>query len=286
MSREKSTGPIARALWYIESHLDRPLTLDDVSDASGMSKFHLARMFGHSVGCSVLRYVRNRRLSRAALHLVSGSPDILQLALEAGYGSHEAFTRAFRDHFGMTPEAVRAVGHIDRQMLQEPLRMSSTQIRTIAPNSLESRPAMRLVGLSRFVGYGNLAAIPSQWLEFQPFIGRIDGQTGSTAYGVCTETTPESDGFIYTAAVEVTGSAEVPKGLVALDFAPRRCAIFHHPDHISTIRTTTKGIFDRWLPQSGEQLSDDGVSLVEVYDKRFDPRSGRGGLDLWVPLKG
>lgn len=166
--------------------------------------------------------------------------------------------------------------------------MPSTQPqhRIISPIRLENRPTMRLVGLSRFVGYGNLAAIPSQWLEFQPFIGSIDGQKGSTAYGVCAETTPESDGFVYTAAVEVSESTEVPKGLALVEIAAHRCAVFHHADHISTILTTTKAIFDGWLPRSGEQLSDDGISLVEVYDRRFDQRSGRGGLDLWVPLKG
>ena len=54
-----------------------------------------------------MRYARARRLTEAARVLAKGAPDILNVALEADYGSHEAFTRAFRDHFGMTPEAVR-----------------------------------------------------------------------------------------------------------------------------------------------------------------------------------
>ena len=54
-----------------------------------------------------------RRLSEAARVLANGSPDILTVALDFGYGSHEAFTRAFRDQFGMTPESVRAQGHLD-----------------------------------------------------------------------------------------------------------------------------------------------------------------------------
>ncbi len=76
---------------------------------AGVSRFHMVRAFAAATGLSVMRYVRARRLSEAARALADGAPDILALALEADYGSHEAFTRAFRDHFGVTPEAVRGL---------------------------------------------------------------------------------------------------------------------------------------------------------------------------------
>ena len=58
-----------------------------------------------------MRYLRARRLSVAARALVNGVPDIFSVALDVGYGSHEAFTRAFRERFGVTPESVRAETH-------------------------------------------------------------------------------------------------------------------------------------------------------------------------------
>ena len=61
-----------------------------------------------------MRYVRGRRLTEAAKALSNGAPDILSVALDAGYGSHEAFTRAFRDEFGVTPETIRAQGHLKK----------------------------------------------------------------------------------------------------------------------------------------------------------------------------
>jgi AraC family transcriptional regulator len=100
-------NPVAKALWFIESHLDKDITLDDVAEASGVSRFHMSRAFGEMLNCSVMQYVRARRLSDAARRLAGGAPDILTVALDAGYGSHEAFTRAFRDQFGLTPEQVR-----------------------------------------------------------------------------------------------------------------------------------------------------------------------------------
>ena len=101
------THPVGKALWFIDSHPANELSLADIAEASGISRFILLRAFGIATGQSVMRYVRGRRLTEAARHLASGAPDILTIALGAGYGSHEAFTRAFRDQFGLTPERGR-----------------------------------------------------------------------------------------------------------------------------------------------------------------------------------
>src|SRR6476619_2734305 len=119
-------NPAQKALWFIESHLADQLTLDQIAGVAGIWRFHLVRAFAAATGLSVMRYVRARRLSEAARALAGGAPDILTLALEADYGSHEAFTRAFRDHFGVTPEIVRATTCLDRLKLQEPIVMDST----------------------------------------------------------------------------------------------------------------------------------------------------------------
>src|SRR4030088_213575 len=121
-------NPAQKALWFIESHLADALTLDEIAGVSGISRFHMVRAFAAATGFSVMRYVRARRLSEAARALANGAPDILSLALDADYGSHEAFTRAFRDHFGVTPEAVRAAACLDHLELQEPIVMDSTAI--------------------------------------------------------------------------------------------------------------------------------------------------------------
>ena len=118
-----SMNPAQKALWFIESHLAGALTLDEIAGVAGVSRFHMVRAFAAATGLSVMRYVRARRLSEAARALAAGAPDILTLALDADYGSHEAFTRAFRDHFGMTPEAVRAAMCLDHLALQEPIPM-------------------------------------------------------------------------------------------------------------------------------------------------------------------
>src|ERR1700694_2883333 len=121
-------NPAQKALWFIESHLADQLTLDDIAAIGRVSRFHMVRAFAAATGLSVMRYVRARRLSEAARALADGAPDILNVALDADYGSHEAFTRAFRDHFGVTPETVRSLTRLDNLRLQDPIVMDSTFI--------------------------------------------------------------------------------------------------------------------------------------------------------------
>src|SRR3954453_9396407 len=97
-------NPAQKALWFIESHLADALTLDEIAGIAGISRFHMVRAFAAATGWSVMRYVRVRRLSEAARALASGAPDILSVALDADYGSHQAFTRAFRTISGSRPK--------------------------------------------------------------------------------------------------------------------------------------------------------------------------------------
>src|SRR5215510_692341 len=126
-------NPMEKALWFIESHFASEITLEDIAKAGGVSRFHLTRAFGAATGRSIMRYVRGRRLTAAAKALSQGAEDILSLALGAGYGSHEAFTRAFRDQFGVTPEMVRARGHLKRIELVEPIKMDETLLVNLEP---------------------------------------------------------------------------------------------------------------------------------------------------------
>ena len=92
-------NPVGKALWFVESHFGSELALADIAQAAGVSRFHMTRAFSAATGLSVMQYMRGRRLSEAAKVLANGARDILSVALDAGYNSHEAFTRAFRDEY-------------------------------------------------------------------------------------------------------------------------------------------------------------------------------------------
>ncbi len=76
--------PVGKALWFIENHFAEEITLEDIANIGGVSRYHMSRAFGIATGHSVMRYVRGRRLTEAARRLANGAPDILAVALEAG----------------------------------------------------------------------------------------------------------------------------------------------------------------------------------------------------------
>jgi AraC family transcriptional regulator len=277
-------NPAQKALWYVESHLADSLTLDEIASVGGVSRFHMVRSFAEATGMSVMRYVRARRLTKAARALAKGAPDILTLALEADYGSHEAFTRAFRDHFGVTPEQVRAATCLDKLALQEPIMMDSTPTANLQPPRFESAKAMLVAGVGErynFCDNGG-ANIPNQWQLYHQKVGDIPDRVGNLAFGVCCNG-DDSGNFDYIAGVEVSDFSDLPREFARVRIPAQRYVVFRHTEHISTIRRTVGAIWNQWLPQSGLKVAD--APSFERYDEKFDPSTGNGGLEFWVPVK-
>ena len=275
-------NPAQKALWFIESHLADTLTLDEIAGVAGISRFHMVRAFAAATGLPVMRYVRARRLSEAARALAAGAPDILTLALDADYGSHEAFTRAFRDRFGVTPEAVRSLARIDHIKIQEPIQMDSTFTDNLQPPRFEIAKPLLVAGLGERYNHENGAGIPGQWQRFHQSVDRIPGRIGKVAYGVCCNG-DDAGNFDYIAGVEVTDFSDLPREFARVRIPEQRYAVFTHKDHISTIRRTVNTIWNQWLPASGLKAAD--APNFERYDDNFNPLTGDGGLEIWIPVK-
>jgi AraC family transcriptional regulator len=275
-------NPVDKALWYIEAHFAGELTLDEIAGVAGVSRYHVSRAFGEAIGRPITRYVRGRRLTEAARALAAGAADILTVALEAGYGSHEAFTRAFRDQFGLTPESVRAQRHLDHLELVEAVIMNQSILAELAEPRFENRAAFLVAGLSVRYDYESCGAgIPAQWQHFGPYIGNVPGQVGAIAYGV--RYNSDDSGLDYLCGVEVGEFAQLPPELSRVRVPANRYAVFTHGGHISAIRSTWHTIWNKWLPRSGHHLAD--APDFERYGADFDPRTGRGAVEIWVPLK-
>jgi AraC family transcriptional regulator len=276
--------PIEKALWFIESHFAREITLDDVASVCGLSRFQMSRLFARAVGSSVTAYVRGRRLTQAAHALADGAPDILAVALEAGYGSHEAFSRAFRDQFGVTPAEVRARGDIDGVALVAPLREDPRLHVDLPPPRFETPGPLLIAGLGRRFASSDFAGVPALWQEFQPHIGAIPGQKGAVAYGLAARMAADGDSSFYLAGVEVADLSDLDDTFTGIRLPAQRWAVFPHRGHVTTIASTIDAIFGAALPSAG-LTHGDMPGLLERYDEKFDPRTGDGGFEIWAPVK-
>ncbi len=94
-------------LSYIERNLDQELTLEKIAGDLNYSKYYLARTFKDQTGLTLHKYIQGRRLGEAAGKLAETAQPIVEIAFEAGYGSQQAFTQAFRCAYGCTPQEYR-----------------------------------------------------------------------------------------------------------------------------------------------------------------------------------
>jgi AraC family transcriptional regulator len=273
--------PVAKALWFIESHFSDEISLDAIAAAAGVSRYHLSRAFTAVTGMPVIRYVRGRRLTEAAFRLANGAPDILAVALDAGYGSHEAFTRAFSEQFGHTPEAVRRSRALDEIPLVAAKGNDPPMNAALKTPRMEDGRLLLIAGIARRYSPATIAAIPSQWQQFVPYIGNIAGQTSSVTYGVCMNA-DEKGTMEYLSGVEVSSFDGIPEDFATARIPARRYAVFAHEGHVSTIRATWEAIFRSGLPAIGSEMAD--APDFERYDERFDGRTGRGLVEIWIPL--
>ncbi len=98
---------IQKTLDYIEANISEDIDIEQLAKEASLSLFYYQRLFSRLVKRPVREYIKLRRLSRACQSLDHKNYRILDIALDTGFGSHETFTRAFKEAYGMTPEQFR-----------------------------------------------------------------------------------------------------------------------------------------------------------------------------------
>lgn len=311
-SRREYARRMNRVLDHIDAHLDAPLDLAALAELAHFSPFHFHRLFAAWMGETLGAYLQRRRLEVAAQGLTL-SPDrsVLELALAVGFGSGEAFARAFKLHFGCTPSAWRAgsaarwaaylreqrrqlgllpqhrnldqdgrtAAHDDAGSFFEPPHQASelfimdVEIKTLAPQR---------IAFLRYIGpYG--PAITEFWYQqFTPWI-EAEGLAGQPCYGIGHDdpsiTPPER--CRYDAAIAV-GPDYQPSGAASVTELPGGLyAVAKFRGDNREIGTAWSELFREWLPASG--MSCDGRPCFELYD---DPdgaeEPGTGIFHCWL----
>ena len=124
MLTDAQTLSIENVKRYIHEHLHEPLDRETLAAMAGFSIPHFHRVFTAQVGESAAAYVRRLRLERAGRKLRMGAVDITEVALAAGYDSHAAFSKAFKQQFGLSPSEFRQLGCTAATQLLTEYRLS------------------------------------------------------------------------------------------------------------------------------------------------------------------
>lgn len=282
---------IQRGIDFVEEHLDAQLDLRDVSKAAGVSHWHFQRTFKALTGETLAGYVRARRLGNALTALLETDQRILDISLEAGFDSQEAFTRAFKRAFEITPGQARRLG--SRARFVKKLRVDADYLQHINANvSLQpevvERPAMRLVGLRTLLfGFesekNNIASIlPPLWEAFLPRLDEIGGRIPGACYGVIRPAEEDPDRIEYHAAVEVSAAENLPAEMVALELPASTYATFTHRGEPERLDQTVSYIYSTWLSQSDARPTY-GADL-EIYGGQWAAGSEESVMHYALPI--
>lgn len=255
---------IVRTLVYIQQHLDDALKLEQVAAVAAFSSFHFHRIFRGLVGETMKEYVRRLRLERAARDLKRLDEPIIQIALQAGYETHESFTRAFGDMFGTSPSAYRTthkpesgIHFADTSDYHPPVYDD------VPPVEVKELPPLRLVFL-RHVGPYN--EVGTTWGRLMTWAG-TRGLLGPNMklLGIVyddPDVTP-LDKVRYEAAVTVSGVAQPEGEFGVMEFAAGSYAVGTHKGPYEELARAYQRIYGAWLPRSGYHLRD--VPAFEQY---------------------
>ncbi|MFA6366583.1 MAG: AraC family transcriptional regulator [Candidatus Hydrogenedentales bacterium] len=286
-----------RALDYLEDHLRDEIDMGKAAAQANCSTFHFMRMFEVVTGLGSAEYLRRRRLSMAALELASGSETrgsdrIIDVAMEFGYDSPDAFARAFKREFGCLPSEARIPG----TRLHTFSRISFT-VALKGDKAMEYRiekgPEYRLSGLSIRTNGGdgtNFKVIPAFWTETMKD-GRFGKLCGSAAKsrvgvcGVCHSCDDKTGDFSYSIAVETPADRSgLPAGCEEIVVPASTWAKFTSRGPLSkNFQDVIKRIYTEWFPSSGREHA--GTPEIEFYPDLPDMEADDYWCEYWVPLK-
>lgn len=281
---------LLKVLVYIQQHLDDTLHLEDLAGLAHFSPYHFHRIFRGMVGESLQEHIRRLRLERAAMRLKHSKLGILPIALEAGYETHEAFTRAFGVLFGCSPSQYRAGARIELHPSRVHYQVRGT-LKTFTLVTGDSTMNVEVKTLEpihvAFVRHvGPYSEVGKAWETICMYLGK-EGWLGPDAQfiGVCydnPEVTP-ADKIRYDACVTVGPEfqAEGPVGVQVL--AGGAYGVTTHEGPYAKLNETYARLYGQWLPQSTYDLRSE--PSLEFYLN--DPNSTQPEdllTDIYTPI--
>lgn len=284
---------VERAIEYIEHHLDETLDPEEIAKAAGYSLYHLTHIFTAVIGEPIGSYIQKRRLSESCKKLLHTKKRIIDIALESGFGSSEAYSRAFKSAYGISPLAYRKNNldlYTGAKKMPDRAALSHLAERLTLKPRIVDLDEILVAGIRGQTSTGN-NILPGLWLALTECCTPVRGSRTARRIGIC-----ESDraavqvskegsvAFSEFVGIEVDGACPLPDGMVKKTIPGGRYAVFTHSGTIASLLKTYDYIWGSWILFTKETL--DEREDFEVYDGRFlgadDPLSQ---IDIYIPIR-
>jgi AraC family transcriptional regulator len=284
---------ILRVLIYVQRNLSEAISLEDLAAVAHFSPCHFHRIFRGMVGESVKEHVRRLRLERAAHELKRGDEPVTRIAFEAGYETHESFTRAFGAMFGESPSRFRRTRRLPRAKAPcavhyDPAgRLDDFQLFNTGGQPMEVRtesvPVMRVAFMRHTGPYkevGETWAKLMAWAGAHGLVGKDTKILGITHDDP--EVTPP-DKVRYDACVVVDDHFR-PEGDVGVqEVGGGEYAVATHRGPHRMVGETFARLCGEWLPASGRELGS-APPFVTPRNSPTETAAEHLLTDVYMPL--
>ncbi|MCI8822334.1 MAG: AraC family transcriptional regulator [Lachnospiraceae bacterium] len=269
------------AIRYMEEHLTDEIDYEQLGRIACCSSWHFQRMFSYMAGIPLSEYIRRRKMSLAAVDLLSSDARIIDIAEKYGYRSPTAFNRAFQSIHGTAPSSVRQEGISVRSFPPITFKITVKGVEEMNYR-IETKEAFRIVGVSVPLEKEiekNFAVIPSKWQEISlngtlQTLAQMMNQEPMGVLGV--STCNEEEPWRYYIAV----STSLEAGDYEEYTVPAATwAIFPGEGTNQSIQELERRIVTEWLPTSGYEYGN--APDIEVY-LNPDPQNAR--YEVWIPV--
>ncbi len=280
-----------RLVDYIENHLDEEIDIERLARDLGTTEYHLRRMFSSLAGMPVSEYIRRRRMTVAAADVLAGD-DLLGIAVRYGYGSTEAFTRAFRAVHGAGPSDVRRTGGPLRSQSRLRFRLT-VEGNTHMDTRITDRPAFRLVGHAArvpLVHHGvnphiqaHIASLPEAEHTRLKELGTTEPRGLLQVSADVDPDYREGSELTYLHGVAVSTETVTPDGLDVIDVPEGSWAVFRTTGaYPAALQETWAATATEWFPSNPWRLRE-GPSIVAIIDRADDFSTAT--TELWLPVE-
>lgn len=281
----KYRGRLGKACDYISENLDEDLLLDDLSQVVNISKYHFNRLFSTQLGVSVYSYIQLQRFKRASYQLVFNTDlKVIDIALDARFDSPEAFSRAFKKVFKVTPTEFRNNPNWenwhDKYKFTTLTGEKKMDVKIIEFNKMDiavlehcGSPTLLNNSIAKFI----------DWRKTTGQSPIKSSRTFGVVYSDPNNTHPEQ--FRFDACGEVvTNVLENKYGVIQKVIPKGNCAVIRHIGSHDTMEEKVYYLYKNWLPESNQEIRD--FPLFFEY-LNFFPEVAENDLitDIYLPIK-
>ncbi|CEO32686.1 AraC family transcriptional regulator [Paraclostridium sordellii] len=272
------------ALQYIEGNLDGEIKYEKAANIACCTTYHFQRMFSYIAGTPLSEYIRNRRLTKAALDLQNGEK-VIDVSIRYGYESPTAFNRAFQKIHNVSPSVAQKEGTFLKAYPPISFKITIKGVEEMEYRIVK-KEEMRIVGAKALLEKNveeNFNTVPMLWQEVAQSgkIMEIASLMGPDSKGVLgvSACMDYLDKWEYYIAVET--DKEAPKGLEEYTIPACTWAVFPGEGQMPTaIQDIEKRAITEWLPTSGYEYAD--APDIELYLNQ-DPMNSK--FEVWIPIR-